>query len=285
MTEIRLNYTSVSLKIGEEKQLTATVIPSDATNKEVTWSSDKTSIATVSSDGLVTAKAEGTATITCKAKDGSGVSATCSITVYSPVVAEINATNFPDDNFRNYLLSQTYGEDGKLTETEVSKVTSIDVSGSYSTPGNIKSLKGIEYFTELWYLYCSYNQLTSLDVSKLTKLRSLSCDNNQLTALDVSKLTALTNLFCGNNQLTALDVSKLTALTYLSCGNNPLTTLDVSKLTALTSLSCGSNQLTTLDVSRLTALTYLFCYGNQLTALDLSFIFVCTINKKNSVYA
>ena len=271
VTEVRLNYTSVPMKIGDTKQLTATISPSNATDKSVTWSSSNTSVAKVSNTGLVTAVSEGTATITCKANDGSGKSATCSIPVSSALVAEINATNFPDSEFRKYLLSQDYGEDGKLTETEISKVTSISVSGkSSSEPGNIKSLKGIEYFTALKYLYCGNNQLTTLDISKNTALTSLFCYNNKFTTLDVSKLTALTYLSCSSNQLTSLDVSRLTALTYLSCDNNQLTSLDVSRLTALTSLSCSSNQLTSLDVSRLTALTDLWCGKNQLTSLDVS---------------
>ena len=186
------------------------------------------------------------------------------------IEVDINSTNFPDETFRNYLLSQSYGEDGKITEIEISKITNISVSGSSTSPGSIKSLKGIEYFTALKYLYCSYNQLTSLDLSKNTALTNLFCYNNQLTSLDVSNLTALTYLSCSDNQLTSLDVSRLTALTYLSCGGNQLTSLDVSQLTALTDLYCYNNQLTSLDVSRLTALTSLSCYENQLTSLDVS---------------
>ncbi|MBQ3624991.1 MAG: leucine-rich repeat domain-containing protein, partial [Prevotella sp.] len=102
------------------------------------------------------------------------------------------------------------------------------------------------------------------DVSKNTTLTNLYCSNNQLTTLDVSKNTALTSLYCYNNQLTALDVSKNTALTSLECVYNQLTTLDVSKNTALTSLYCYNNQLTALDVSKNTALTYLCCYNNQI---------------------
>ncbi len=118
-------------------------------------------------------------------------------------------------------------------------------------------------------LYCSYNQLTALDVSKNTELKGLFCYNNQLTTLDVSKNTALTTLSCSNNQLTALDVSKNTALTELDCFKNQLTTLDVSQNTALTTLYCSKNQLTALDVSKNTKLTYLICWSNQLTALDV----------------
>lgn len=61
--------------------LIATVKHADATNQDVTWKSSDTSIATVSADGTVTAISAGTATITATAKDGSGVSASCTLTV------------------------------------------------------------------------------------------------------------------------------------------------------------------------------------------------------------
>ena len=183
---------------------------------------------------------------------------------------EINSTNFPDKAFRDWILNQDYGKDGKLTAEEISKITKIEVSGNYSNPSNISSLIGIEYFTALTNLNCSYNQLTALDVSKNTTLTSLLCDDNQLTALDVSKNTALTRLSCYNNQLTVFDVSKNTALKELFCGGNQLTALDVSKNTALTSLYCHANQLTRLDVSKNTALTILYCSYNLLTTLDVS---------------
>ena len=180
-----------------------------------------------------------------------------------PVIA-INATNFPDEAFRNFLLEQDYGKDALLTATEISSITKLSVWGKHIT-----SLKGIEYFTALEYLDCDYNQLTALDVSKNTALNELHCSSNNLTALDVSKNTKLIELCCSKNQLTALDVSKNTALTYLSCYNNRLSALDVSKNTALTYLDCSSNRLTALDVSKNTALKRFFCDNNRLTALDV----------------
>ena len=176
----------------------------------------------------------------------------------------INETNFPDENFRNCLLNQSYGSDGVITDDEIAGITKIDALG------NITSLKGIEFFTALEYLNCYMNQLTSLDVSKNTALTLLECSGNKLTSLDVSKNTALTSLSCGGNQLTSLDVSKNTALTDLYCSSNQLISLDVSKNTALTYLLCYDNQLTSLDVSKNTALIWLECGSNQLTSLDVS---------------
>ena len=177
----------------------------------------------------------------------------------------INETNFPDANFRSFLLSQSYGQDGVLTGSEIAGVKSIDVGYK-----SISTLKGIEHFTELTNLSCYGNYLTSLDVSRNTALTNLNCYGNYLTSLDVSKNTALTNLNCSADQLTSLDVSKNMALTQLYCNNNQLTSLDVSKNTALTVLYCYNNQLTFLDVSKNTALTTLECDRNQLTALDVS---------------
>ena len=228
VTSITLSPSSASLTVGDTQQLTATISPSNATNKSVTWSSSNSSVATVSSSGLVTAKSAGSVTIKCKANDGSGKYATCSIKVDKVAGIEINETNFPDETFRKKLFSQDYGEDSVITENEISNITSIDVS---YTPipkmgvvirlnGSISSLKGIEYFTALTSLNCRNNIITSIDLSKNTKLTELNCSQNRLSALDLSKNTALAHLSCGINQLTSLDVSNNTALTDLSCYHN-----------------------------------------------------------------
>ena len=184
---------------------------------------------------------------------------------YEGILA-IDATNFPDANFRNYLLAQDYGSDGVLTDEEIAGITYINVAMKF-----ISDMTGIEHFTALTRLDCFANHyITTLDVSHNTALTDLQCHNNQLTALDVSQNTELRSLYCSNNQLTALDVSHNTALTNLGCSSNQLTALDVSNNTALTYLYCSNNQLTALDVSNNTALTYLGCTSNQLTTLDVS---------------
>ncbi|MGN1195430.1 MAG: Ig-like domain-containing protein, partial [Acutalibacteraceae bacterium] len=84
VTGVKLNKTSVSLNKGGQYQLDATVSPSNASEKSVTWSSNNTSIAKVSSSGLVTAVANGSAVITAKTKDGS-FTAKCTVNVTSQV--------------------------------------------------------------------------------------------------------------------------------------------------------------------------------------------------------
>ncbi|MGA7937541.1 MAG: Ig-like domain-containing protein [Kovacikia sp.] len=80
VTGVSVNPTSGSVAIGATTQLTATVAPANATNKNVTWSSSNTSVATVSASGLVTGVSAGSATITVTTQDG-GFTATSAITV------------------------------------------------------------------------------------------------------------------------------------------------------------------------------------------------------------
>ena len=79
VTGVTLNKTSTSLYVGDTETLTATVEPSDATNKTVTWTSSNPSVATVE-NGVVTALARGTAVITATTADG-GKTASCTVTV------------------------------------------------------------------------------------------------------------------------------------------------------------------------------------------------------------
>lgn len=81
VTGLELSKNSLTLQEKGSDTLTVTVKPADATNQDVTWESSNTSIATVSADGTVTAISAGTATITATAADGSGVSASCTLTV------------------------------------------------------------------------------------------------------------------------------------------------------------------------------------------------------------
>ena len=179
---------------------------------------------------------------------------------------KLDVAHFPDANFQKYLSENVdTNKDGSLSAAERDAVTEINVQNA-----RIKSLNGIQYFTQLVMLRCYNNQLTKLDVSKNTQLKYLWCYNNQLTELDVSKNIQLAAVVCWNNQLTKLDVSKNMQMTILYCYNNQLKSLDVSKNAKLMSLHCDNNQLTKLDVSKNAQLEILYCDNNQLTNMDVS---------------
>ena len=80
VTGVTLNKTGITLEVDGSETLTATVAPDNATNKKVTWKSDKPEIATVDASGKITGVKEGEATITVTTVDG-GKTATCKVTV------------------------------------------------------------------------------------------------------------------------------------------------------------------------------------------------------------
>lgn len=84
-TEVKLNKATLSLLKGQTSTLTATVNPSNATNKAVTWNSTNTKVATVDANGKITAIAAGTTDITCTTNDGSKKIAICKVTVTNPI--------------------------------------------------------------------------------------------------------------------------------------------------------------------------------------------------------
>ena len=85
-TSISLDNTIAEMTEGNTMQLTATILPSNTTNKTVIWTTSNSSIATVDDNGLVTAIAPGSVTITASTADGTNLNATCNITVKQNIV-------------------------------------------------------------------------------------------------------------------------------------------------------------------------------------------------------
>ena len=103
---IKLNKTTITMDNKRATILGVTITPTNATNKTVTWSSSNTSIATVEKNGRVTAKKEGTATITVKSSNGK--TATCKVTVEEPVTSiKMNKTTLALDNQKTETLKTT----------------------------------------------------------------------------------------------------------------------------------------------------------------------------------
>ena len=178
----------------------------------------------------------------------------------------IDTDHFPDDTFRKCVKDKadTNG-DGILSETERAAVNVWRLSNT-----GISDLEGIEHFTELTFLLCDRNNLTSLDLTSNTKLETLDVSYNQLTDIDVSSNSELEQLQCGANALTSLDVSGCPKLKRLYCTENQLTAIDVSANTKLEDLTLSYNQLTEIDVSHNLLLHQLACDENPLTELDVS---------------
>ena len=150
---IELDQTEASIEEKSELQLTATILPEHATNKEVAWSSSDKWVATVDNTGLVTIYAAGEVIITATTTDGTNLSSTCHINVYSgidgvngddAIVATIGdnivVKNAPLDSVVN-----VYASNGALVATEVvtdgDVVVETPIKGIYIVSVNGKNFK------------------------------------------------------------------------------------------------------------------------------------------------
>ena len=259
VTGITLNATSVSLSTSganSTKQLTATVSPSNATDKSVTWSSSNTSVATVSSSGLVTAKSAGTATITCKANDGSGKSASCKVMVEStPTNPDIYITSIQSGNadltsltqndklsltatFMNYGATATVStrlwilDEDMLTVAYSNTQTSTFYGNSLTTVSMDYALTDIpagRYFASILY-YDEWEMNTWLYTPKyLVEIDIVDSspinkgDVNEDGKVNGTDLVALTNIILGKNaQKASADVNgdgKVNGTDYVALAN------------------------------------------------------------------
>ena len=129
VTNIILDQTSVNLTAGNTITLTATVEPSNATDKTVTWSSNNTSVATVS-NGVVTAKSEGSAVITAKSSNGKTATAIVTVSEKPEITKPVQVTgvtaelvdgavqlHWEDAGALQYKVSRSDGRSGYVNLT------------------------------------------------------------------------------------------------------------------------------------------------------------------------
>ena len=197
-------------------------------------------------------------------------------------------TYVPDDNFEAYLEthdasgnSVTLGDsismgdgiannDSVLT-ANISGVTNLNVLNQ-----SIADLTGIEDFASLTDLRCSYNQLTSLDVSQNTVLTNLYCGYNQLIQLNINSLINLEKIDCEQNQLSSVDLSTNTSLSEIDFTFNQLSgQLDVSNcgfnsINNKGRLQLAYNNLSSLILPDSTYVDHLDLAHNNLDTFDLS---------------
>lgn len=160
-----------------------------------------------------------------------------SLILIIPFCGIAQEVNIPDQNFRQALLSfncvdsdgdgkgdapADQNNDGILQHSEIQSIKHLRIANL-----EIKSLEGIQYFTNLEKLFCHDNRLKSLDVSKNLNLLSLYCYDNQITQLDLTQNLELRELGIRDNKVTVLDLSKNTKLEVLYCYQNNLKSLNI----------------------------------------------------------
>lgn len=171
-----------------------------------------------------------------------------------------------DDIFLQFCIERfdTNG-DGVISQYEADQVKTISCVDM-----KITKLTDIDKFSNLETIDCSYNSLTSLDLSKNRHLTRVNCKHNSLRSLSVAGCKELRTLDCSYNSLSSLDLSSVMALESVDCSNNSLATLNVGGCSALRTLDCSYNKLTTLDLSKTTGIVTVNCKRNSLTSLILA---------------
>lgn len=178
----------------------------------------------------------------------------------------VNAQNFPDNVFRDYV-SNKFDDDknGVLSDKELKYATFISLRET-----GVQSLKGVELLPEVYYISCSQNPISSLDVSKNTKLETLYAEETGITSLDLSNNKLLESVNVDKSPLSSLNLGKNNSLKSLSAPKCKLTSLNITGCPNLNYLWVSDNQLQSIKLRDNKALEIVTVDDNQLSFLDLS---------------
>ena len=125
-------------------------------------------------------------------------------------------------------------------------------------------------FASLEYVYCSHNDIKSINVTNAVRLKKLDIYTNDIDEIDLTTNPLLTYFRSGYNHIAAIDFSNNPNISFLCCRSNQLDMLDVSDKEYLTELYCGSNHIHTLNLDNCTALEILSCDYNHLETFSLN---------------
>jgi uncharacterized repeat protein (TIGR01451 family) len=213
------------------------------------------------------------------------------VAVFFTLVAQAQVINFPDAKFKAKLLQASTSafiafdadnnaiaidtnSNGEIETTEALAVYYLTVQGNQFDQANmISDLTGIAAFTNLRYLSCQMNLLTSLDLTALANLETVICSNNSINPLNVSGLSNLKSITAGNNQiasLAAINTSGAGNIEYLRLDQNLFTSVDLTGFPNLKTINFDFNDLTAINVTGLDLLEKIDISNNALTAINLT---------------
>ena len=248
VTSVTLDKSSVSLQEGDSVYINAIVLPSNASNRRLSWTSSNSSVCSVEETGKIMALSIGNATINATTTDGTNLSASCEVTVTNDsqdkeayaVLNQEGLLAFYYDSKKGersglaFAISSSEGDNNPSWNQNYTKITKVcfDTSFSKYRPTN----------TSFWFSGCfnlkDIEGIANLNTSEVVSMREMfgSCSN--LQSLDVShfntsKVTNMHKMFiwCGN--LTELDVSNF----------------DTSNVTDMKEMFNGCSKLKYIDVS------------------------------------
>lgn len=177
-TSVELDFTGITLNAGKTKTLVATVKPTTASDRSVTWKSSNKSVATVSSKGVVTAVASGTANITATSGDGNAV-VTCKVTVTQPATGvSLSAKSAKVAIGKTTTLTATVKPDNAYNKAVTWKSSNTAVA----TVSETGVVKGIKAGTAKITATTSDNKFTATcTVTVYTAVKSVKLNKTSLT--------------------------------------------------------------------------------------------------------
>lgn len=293
VTGVNLDKTTATLVSGGKVTLAATVLPTNATNKKVTWSSSDSGVATVSAAGEVTAIKDGTATITATTVDGSK-KATCEVTV-GVYLADFKADgSFMPQGTTWYIIDEgtinaaavanlkaTMGASGAPAELTLvfPKVTELEYANSNGTfknfPANFTAIELPEATMIGVYAFSDCTSLTSVKLPVATTIGDSAfyyCGS--LTSVDLSAATTIGSFaFFQCTGLTSVKLPVATTIgdrAFFRCTSLTSISLPVATTIGPNAFSVCTS-LTSVDLPAATAIDTVAFYGcTSLTTVKLA---------------
>ncbi|GAA3779400.1 hypothetical protein GCM10022271_09540 [Corallibacter vietnamensis] len=175
-------------------------------------------------------------------------------------------TYIPDDNFEQWLIDHAYDTqlNNYVATSDIENIVSLNLISQ-----DIDDLTGIEGFAALEHLFCSNNNLESVNLSENANLKTLIISLNNLTELDLTNNYYLETLNCSKNQLNSLQINSPVYLAELYCQENNLTHLNIYSYTHLEAINISDNPISSLGLSTNNELVTLEASNTELTSLSI----------------
>ncbi len=264
---------TVYLNDGDTHQLDVIVQPGKAKKGEfmssLVWVSDDENIASVDENGLVTAKMRGNTRITASTSDGT-LSASCDVNVQLVLTDDKEISAYFEGNFALALeYDGKIADNNKITYGEVKNITEFYVPSIYAK--DIETADGLEFLVNLETLGLGgCKNLTSLNVSTLTKLKKLVATKGKLTHVDLTNCPNLESVIMDDNQLESVAFGQHPNLERVSMCTNKLKEFDASTLPGLVYLDLTENELESIDLTGCKLIETLWLEYNKLKSVDVS---------------
>lgn len=262
---------TVYLNDGDTHQLDVIVQPGKAKKGEfmssLVWVSDDENIASVDENGLVTAKMRGNTRITASTSDGS-LSASCDVNVQLVLTDDKDITAYFEGHFALALqYKELIADNNKITYGEVKNITDFGVPALYVK--DIETAGGLEFLVNLESLDLGgAKNLTSLNVSTLTKLKKLVATKGKLTHVDLTNCSDLESVIMDDNKLESVVFGQHPNLTKVSMNTNKLKEFNASSLPGLVYLDLSENELESINLTGCKLIETLWLNNNKLKSID-----------------